>query len=184
MRLPSPTNVGNLVKAIAIDSPFKNTMAYIRWNSHHPERLPLITLGYTSFFDTVHISMPPLNSSSNTNIQNLTYDEFRDSYTIYHSVRDTMSRILENPNMENIDGLMFYHFDVWIDPLRFAEMDRNKIWFPNSPDPKWECMKTTERYGDWWGWEQGYHKEAIQGLKIASHLQGKYDIDPDEWCIG
>jgi hypothetical protein len=40
-----------------LKSPFENTLAMVRWNSYHPERMPLLKK-YTPFYDTVHFSMP------------------------------------------------------------------------------------------------------------------------------
>ncbi|KAF2435425.1 hypothetical protein EJ08DRAFT_337087 [Tothia fuscella] len=170
---------------ITIDSPFKNSLAFVRWNSHIAERIPIIKSSYSPFFYTMHISMPSLSNALAEVTQNITWDTWEDAFTIYHSVRDTMSQLLEDPNTQDIDGIMYFHFDAWVEPLQFADMDRNKIWFLDGPEPKFECMKTVDRYGNWWGWGANHHELALQGVRIASHMQkSKYIIDPDEFCIG
>jgi hypothetical protein len=169
-----------------IESPFKNSLAYVRWNSHHPQRVPIINSSYSPFFRMMHISMPsPASSSQNNSTTDLTSDSWEDPYTIYHSIRDTMVLLLEDTSTQDIDGIMFFHFDAWIDPLRFTDMDKTKVWLLDGPDPKFECLKTIDRYGPWWGWAHNYHEEALQGVRIASHMQeSKYIIDPNEFCIG
>lgn len=171
-----------------LESPFKNTLAYVRWNTKHEERIPTIKHGYTPFFHTVHYSMPELGvgeRGSTRNSVNLTHDSFEDAFWGYRAVRDTMSIILKQTTEEEIDGLLFFHFDVWLDPLGFADMDFGKMWFPDSDEPKYLCMKDPGRYPEWWGWGQGFHEKSLQATKFAAGMHGdKYVIDAEEWCVG
>jgi UDP-galactose transporter len=167
-----------------LESPFKNTMAYVRWNSKHEERIPLIRNGYEPFFHTMHYSMPQIVGEGHADFVNLTHDAWEDGYWGYRAVKNTMQVILDETTEDEIDGIMFFHFDVWVDPLGFAEMDYDKIWFPDSEDPKLRCMKNTERYKEWWGWGVGFHEKALQATRFAANLHGKYKIDADEWCVG
>lgn len=74
--------------------------------------------------------MPALDSSTGSSVSNMTYDTYEDAYTIYKSLRDTMAHILAHPSdpeTKDIHGLLYFHFDAWIDPLRFADMDKSKL---------------------------------------------------------
>jgi hypothetical protein len=94
-----------------------------------------------------------------------------------------MQVILDEPN-STIDGMLFYHFDAWISPMEFADMDFNKIWFPDSPEPKYLCMKDRKRYDEWWGWGMDFHEKALQAVRLTSNIRQHYKVDPDEWCVG
>jgi hypothetical protein len=167
-----------------IESPFRNTMAYIRWNSKHEERISLIKDGYEPFFHTMHYSMPQILGRGNENFVNMTHDAWEDGYWGYQAVKNTMKVILKQTTEADIDGIMFFHFDVWLDPLGFADMDFDKIWFPDSEDPVYRCMKSTDRYKEWWGWAQGYHVKALQATHLVANMESKYEVDQNEWCIG
>lgn len=174
----------NLPTGPVLESPFKNTMAYVRWNSKYDERIPLIKNGYEDFFHTMHYSMPKLMGDEGKDFVNLTHDGWEDAFWGYKAVKNTMKIILNETTEEEIGGMLFFHFDVWVDPLGFADMDFNKMWFPDSEDPKFLCMKKTERYPEWWGWGQGFHEKALQGLQLVGNMRNKYEIDADEWCTG
>ena len=172
-----------------IESPFKNTMAMIRWNSAHPERVPLL-MKYAPFFHTVHISMPDMLPSRPKDFHNLTHDQFSSSFLAYEQVARTMRLVLdEHPD---IDGLMYYHFDAWIHPMRFAGMNPYDIWFLNTIDvappagggPNFMCMNDTKDY-HWWGWRDDIHKAALAASEAVSNFKDlAYDVRPGEWCIG
>jgi len=68
--------------------------------------------------------------------------------------------------------------------VEFADMDFNKIWFPDSPEPKYLCMKDRKRYDEWWGWGVGFHEKALQAVRLTSNIRQHYKVDPDEWCVG
>jgi hypothetical protein len=96
-----------------IQSPFENTMAFIRWNAYHPERIPLLQK-YTPFFNTVHLSIPDYIRDPNLTHTyfNSTHDSYRDGTLIYVQVAKTMQRILDaSPETQesNITGLLYFH---------------------------------------------------------------------------
>jgi hypothetical protein len=175
--------VQNFTTVPVLESPFKNTLAYVRWNSKHGERIPLIENGYSPFFHTVHYSMPGIAGNS-SDFHNLTHDAWKSGYFGYQAVRNTMQTILDTTAEDEITGMFFFHFDVWIEPMGFAEMDFNKIWYPDSENPKFLCMKDTKRYKDWWAWEKGFHEKGLQASRIAYNMYKQYKIDPEEWCTG
>ena len=167
-----------------LESPFKNTMAYVRWNSKHEERIPLIKNGYEPFFHTMHYSMPKLMGEGQGDFVNLTHDAWEDGYWGYKAVKNTMKVILNETTEEEISGMMFFHFDVWLDPMAWGEMDFDKIWFPDSEDPKYRCMNNTKRYSEWWGWGQGFHEKSLQATRLVDAMHSKYEVNPEEWCVG
>ena len=85
-------------------SPFRNTLGFIRWNSPHNERIPLMEK-YRPFFAQLHYSIP--NKSSNLT---LTDDGWESSTTEYKVVADTMHILLQDH--PTIEGLLYFHFDV------------------------------------------------------------------------
>jgi UDP-galactose transporter len=180
--MPQLNNTQPLIPVL--ESPFKNTLAYVRWNSKHEERIPLIKTGYEQFFHTMHYSMPKLMGEDGNNFVNLTHDAWEDGYWGYRAVKNTMKVILNETTEDEIGGMMFFHFDVWLDPMGFEEMDFDKIWFPDSEDPKFRCMKNTERYKEWWGWGQGFHEKSQQATRFAANMHSHYEIDTEEWCVG
>ncbi len=87
-------------------SPFSRTLAFIRWNSAHNDRIPIIEK-YRPFFTNLHYSIP--DSTSNLNY---TVDGWKSGEFIYKAVGDTMQIILQN--YSNIEGVLYFHFDVSI----------------------------------------------------------------------
>ena len=85
-------------------SPFRNTLGFIRWNSAHNERIPVMEK-YRPFFAQLHYSIP--NKSSNLT---LTGDGWEDGPTEYKAIADTMHILLQNHS--TIEGLLYFHFDV------------------------------------------------------------------------
>lgn len=171
-----------------IESPFKNTMAVIRWNTPHRERIPLL-MKYQPFFHTVHISMPRLVPHLKEDFHNITHDQWPGSLTVYVQLAHTMKLILDT--QPKIDGLLYYHFDAWIDPLAWVGQNPHQIWFPSVVDvappthggPQFMCMDDASRY-KWWGWRQDVHKTAIAASNVVDHFNLDYKIKKDEWCVG
>ncbi|KAK4981198.1 hypothetical protein LTR28_013246 [Elasticomyces elasticus] len=163
------------------ESPFKNTLAYVRWTGDtHPERMATID-AYTPFFHTMHYSMPNYTPDEGKDYVNLTHDSWEVSDLAYQGVATTMQRILNGTN--NIEGILFFHFDAWIDPMGFQDMDRKKIWFPDSPDPRFMCMSDTARHGDWHGWDRGSHESAMKAARAVHRLDMDYVVDTNQWCV-
>lgn len=180
-----PLNETQVPPQNVFESPFKNTMAFVRWNSKHEERIPLIRDGYEPYFHSLHYSMPhmDLDALSSSYGGNISHDASDEAWWIYRAVKATMQTILEDDD-NGIEGMLFFHFDVWLDPLAFADMDFDKIWFPDSEEPAFRCMVDPRTYGDWWGWNMGFHEHALQAARLVANLHGDYNVEPREWCTG
>lgn len=172
-----------------VDSPFNTTLAFVRWNAAHTERLPHI-MKYEPFFHTMHISMPndSLDSPQDDfglNHTSLTEDSTTLTFTIYRQVAHTMRVILET--QPEITGMFYYHFDAWIDPLAWTGMDLEKIHFPLMVDkttgPLSICMTNTTAY-DWWGWSMEPHIKTMRAEVAAKGNTTAYNINDQEWCVG
>ncbi|KAF2101117.1 hypothetical protein NA57DRAFT_74705 [Rhizodiscina lignyota] len=197
-------------------SPFKNTVAYIRLNSDaHPERIPLL-MQYEPFFHTIHISHPNnVVDSGEQYFLNITHDNYWSFWTGYQGVANLMASILnsssEGPieathdghsgpegfvgdrHVQNITGVWFMHFDAWVDPMKFFDMDFTRIWVLDSASmgvgdgaPYYVCMKDKSRYPQW-HWLQtpedneGRMWKALRA--IANGIEG-YDVGSPEYCTG
>ncbi|RDW84823.1 UDP-galactose transporter [Coleophoma cylindrospora] len=177
---------------LVLESPFKNTLAMVRWNSDHPERMPLLQQ-YAPFFHDLHFSMPGY-VKGDVEFHNLTHDSFPSAEVIYTQIAKTMQLILDAPAgsaTSEIEGLFYYHFDAWIDPLAYAGSNMHNIWFPDIVDqappngggPRFECMTDPKRY-DWWGWGQKFHHASMAASAVVDHFDMDYNVNPYEWCIG
>ncbi|OLN96061.1 CMP-sialic acid transporter 2 [Colletotrichum chlorophyti] len=171
-----------------VESPFKNTMAMIRWNSARAERIPTLEK-YKPFFHTLHISMPNMFKEEAPEFHNLTHDQFPGTFTVYKQVSHTMKLILDTE--PEIDGLMYYHFDAWIDPLAWTGMNPYNIHFPAILDtappshggPQYMCLTDTKNY-NWWGWGQDFHRTAMAAAAVVDNFDLDYTVKRDEWCVG
>lgn len=164
-----------------IESPFKNTLAYVRWNSAHAERVPHI-LQYEPFFHDVHISMPDYNPSNGKSFDSAGQDS---TFTMYSHVADKMKEILDAPSassMANIEGMLYFHFDAWIVPFEYANEEFDRIWFPDAPNPKFICVHDASEYPGWWGHMN--HGQALKALKVIEKLDLDYVVDSEQWCSG
>lgn len=85
-------------------SPFRHTLAFIRFNSLHPERISVMEK-YRPFFAELHYSMPNYTSEIS-----YTADGWQPYKDIYKAVGDTMKLVLEEH--PEIKGLLYFHFDV------------------------------------------------------------------------
>ena len=172
-----------------LESPFKNSLAYIRWASERPERMPLLR-SYAPFFHDLHFSMPGYVKNEPVDFLNLTHDSHESPDVIFYApLADTMQVILTAPASSpeaSIDGVLNFHFDAWIDPLSFANENLNLIQYATSPSPRLQCMKTLSRYPDYWGWDPThlFHEQARSAIRALKSLDLGYDVDLDEWCVG
>lgn len=178
-----------------LDSPFKNTLALIRWNSERPERMPLLEK-YRPFFHDLHFSMPNYLKDKNfpKGFNNLTHDSADDSPHIYIDIAKTMQLLMNAaPGSKDaeIDGLFYFHFDAWIAPLDYASEDFDQIWFPDVPDlpnlgggPRFECMQDSKKY-PWWGFvRNNFHEQAMAAATIVEQHAGRFIVNTKEWCVG
>ncbi|KAH8819502.1 UDP-galactose transporter [Xylogone sp. PMI_703] len=176
-----------------LTSPFANTLAIIRWNSNHPERMPLLAK-YGPFFHDIHFSMPGYVKDKPVDYHNLTHDSSKDTFHIYVQVAKTMQLILDAPpesKTAEIDGLLFFHFDAWIDPLAFNGANMQNIWFPDVTDvappagggPRFYCTNDTKAYR-WWGINDKLHHASLAASAVVDHFDLDYVVDPSKWCTG
>ncbi|KID68077.1 UDP-galactose transporter, partial [Metarhizium hybridum] len=154
--------------AAAVTSPFEKTLAFVRWNGERPERIPHV-MKYKPFFHTMHISMPNETTPElGLNKTSLTEDAAKITPQIYRQVAFTLQVILDT--QPEITGLFYFHFDSWIDPLAWSDMNLENVYFPLFTDktkaPFTICMNDTAKQ-DWWGWDKHLHQKAMNAASAA-----------------
>jgi hypothetical protein len=169
-------------KATIFESPFKNVVASIRINHDLPERIPTLREGYEPFFHTVHISMPHGNEDPTQT--NYTRDFWNNGEMPYPPVVDLVQFLVEDPGSADIEGLIWYHFDSWIEPLSFGGMDFEKLWVLDGSDPQFWCM-TDPKMMDWWSWISWGKQDAVRDAsREIKQKHPKYKLNPEEFCSG
>ncbi|UJR07176.1 hypothetical protein I4U23_011464 [Adineta vaga] len=123
--LPFKTNVQSHSKLIntnihKLRSPFSRTLAFIRMNTQRPERIRVLE-SYRPFFIDLHYSMPHY-----TSVINYTADGWLSGDDPYKPVAETMKILLKNHSL--VEGILYFHFDAWINPFQFDRMNFNSIW--------------------------------------------------------
>lgn len=204
-RLSSPSRSAHSNPGAKRDvSPFKNTLAYIRLNSDaHPERIPML-MQYAPFFHTIHISHPNNVIDSKEYFLNLTHDNYWSYWTGYGGVANVMELLLNisaeessvfsgERNAEEITGIWFMHFDAWLDPLKFWDIDFERIWVLDSASmgvgdgaPYYVCMKDKSRYSQWHWLNTPEDNESRMwtALRAVSRGPEGYDVGSPEYCSG
>lgn len=87
---------------------------------------------------------------------------------------------------DEIDGIMFYHFDAWIDPLAYSGDDFSKIWFPGAwnQGPKFQCINDTKLY-PWPWWSEHHDKKALAAMQTIRDLELGFTLLPhQQFCTG
>jgi hypothetical protein len=164
------------------ESPFKNVMASIRINHDLPERITTLRQGYEPFFHTVHISMP--HGDEDPTQTNFTRDFWNNGEKPYPPVAETVQFLLDDENSTEVEGLIWYHFDSWIEPLSFTGMDFEKIWILDASDPQFWCM-TDPKMMDWWCWISWGKQDAVrEASRDIKSRYPEYTFDPEEFCTG
>lgn len=163
-----------------VHSPFNATMAMIRWQAPHTDRVHLL-MKYEPFFDIVHISIPDYLPGEPQAFHNLTHDQFPHGSRDYIQVARTMELVLESRS--EISGLFFFEHEAWVDPLAWQGMDLQMIHLASASEPPFLCLKDTSKYS-WHGWEAGYHRQALAALQAVKELGRDYRIGAEEICIG
>jgi len=146
------------------ESPFKNTMAYVRWNHAIPERVPTV-MKYAPFFHTMHISMKDSIEGQPMEYLNLTHDQFNNTGHPHKPVAATMRLIIEEEI--DIDGIFFFHFDAWVNPMGFMGMDLTRMAIPFDGGPLFRCYDTLQT--DSWGGDQ--KADFYESVGVASRMQ-------------
>lgn len=168
-------------KPTIFESPFKNTIASIRINHDLPERITTLREGYEPFFHTVHISMP--HRDEDPKQTNFTRDFWDNSETPYPPIVETVQYLIEQADDE-VEGLLWYHFDSWIEPLSFGNMDFEKFWVLDTRDPPTQCVKD-EKMLEGWSWVSwGKHNAVREASHAITELYPEYKFDPQEFCSG
>ena len=178
--IPIPEIVGK-PKATIFESPFKNVVASIRINHDLPERIVTLREGYEPFFHTVHISMP--HGEEDPKQTNFTRDFWNNGETPYPPVVETVQFLLDQAD-ESVEGLIWYHFDSWIEPLAFHDMPFDKIWILDSSDPQFQCVRDEKMLENWSWVSWGKHKAVREASHEILETYPDYKFDPEEFCAG
>jgi hypothetical protein len=103
-------------------------VGFFGWKAAYLERILLIQK-YEPFIHTVHYSIPNYVPDPPTGgkFVNVTHSSWDCHENVYVPVADVMSLILSDSNYSSIDGLVSFHFDLWINPLEFIFIDYNRI---------------------------------------------------------
>ncbi|KUJ08723.1 uncharacterized protein LY89DRAFT_325089 [Mollisia scopiformis] len=177
-----------------IHSPFNSTVAYIRFNSWRLERLELLDK-YKPFFHSVHYSMPNITEGG-PDFVNTTHDNWENQLVMYIPMARTMQHILDQPPDSpdaKIKGIIYYHFDVWIDPMDFSDEDFSKIWIARSRSDNGEgggptsvCMTHRSRFLAWPGMhaDKNWHYSILLALQALKKADTDFKFDDEEWCTG
>lgn len=167
-------STGNQSYEPGLSSPFANTVGFVRWNAAYLERIPLIEK-YEPFFHTIHYSIPNYvpDPPEGGKFVNITHSSWDNHENVYIPVADVMSLILNSSDYSSIDGLLFYHFDLWINPIEFMFMDYERIW---STAIACYDNKDGAKGWHWWDvrplWEQGTNAiAALNGTKYDTKLE-------------
>ncbi|EFQ32406.1 uncharacterized protein GLRG_07676 [Colletotrichum graminicola M1.001] len=172
-------------------SPFSNTLAMIRWNSKRTERVPLL-MKYEPFFHTVHVSMPEMMEDKPADYHNLTHSQYPHHETVYMQVARTMKLVLDT--QPEIEGLLYFHFDSWIDPMAWVDTNRESIWFPTTHNtrqssgagygPRYMCMTDPQTYPDWWRWSLKLNEMVVAANGEVLRMNRGYAVEEKEFCVG
>lgn len=107
---------------------------------------------------------------------------------VYTPITNLLQLMVDDPQYSHIDGMLYYHFDSWIQPMGYTDMDFDRIWYLDNPSdggPPFRCMRKPEEWDPNWMWfHEGRHEDAKKASRIvASYLEG-YNMDSEEFCIG
>ncbi|PNS19648.1 UDP-galactose transporter [Sphaceloma murrayae] len=198
-------HTGTPSKVPVVESPLKDSLAFVRWNAPHPERIPTI-MKYKPYFADIHISMPDYLRQTNRSectspfdqqcgmdlFNDIHADNYGGTMQIYTSVARTMQLILDAPDNSSVskmNGLFYFHFDAWIDPMGFSTENIEKIWFPDGENPRFECMTNTSDYNHWTfgGNDPQSYRATNATADVVKHLVNsglRSRINQREWCVG
>ncbi|KAF2668334.1 hypothetical protein BT63DRAFT_425654 [Microthyrium microscopicum] len=179
-----PTNITMPPSNAIYDSPMRNVAGFIRINHDLPERVEQLTAGYEPFFDSLHFSMPA--EGHDRNETNLERDYWNDSYWPYPAMVDYLQLVLNNDaEYGHLEGVLFFHFDAWIAPLSFNDMDFTKLWvLDKSTGPPYICQTELKRMADWMWFDAGWQEKSLQATRIIDHMYSGYTFNPEEFCAG
>lgn len=114
---------------------------------------------------------PGLNKTS------LTEDAAKITPLIYRQVAFTLQVILDT--QPEITGLFYFHFDSWIDPLAWSDVNLENVYFPFLTDktkgPFTICMSDTAKQ-DWRGWDRHVHQNAMNAASAAILIKNREQL--------
>ncbi|UJR09074.1 hypothetical protein I4U23_013321 [Adineta vaga] len=152
-------------------SPLQRTLGFIRWNKPYREHIPLMEK-YQSFFAQLHYSLPNYTTNLDYKI-----DGFAHENTPYYAVSEVMKIILQR--YPSIEGLLYFHFDTWIRPFRFDDIDYKKIWFPVRNNIPFLCEPSTSVRQ----WDMGLlHNAQNFSSEVIRIYIGRFVIDKTVFC--
>ncbi|GAA94910.1 uncharacterized protein L969DRAFT_96364 [Mixia osmundae IAM 14324] len=163
---------------------FNTTVAIVRYGIQHgPERAGYMDL-YRPFFQSMHISYsdPPTGEIT----PEVDHIGWRSGA---HLVSAGLASLLLRQN-SSATGVLYFHFDAWIDPLRFTDMPLDKFWIPFSGNPRTGCyvidsLRAPPRAYDWWGFrDERLEAPLPKALKEIAELPQAYVVDQEVLCVG
>ncbi|UJR16641.1 hypothetical protein I4U23_003541 [Adineta vaga] len=158
-----------------IRSPFSRTLAFIRMNMQRLERIQVLE-NYRPFFIDLHYSIPHY-----TNITNYTIDGWISGGEPYKVVADTMQILLNNYSM--VEGVLYFHFDAWINPFQFDRMNFDSIWLAGQLST-YICGGNT--VGSKWIYWTNDSLRSVQNAKrtISKEYPNRFITDENIMCGG
>jgi hypothetical protein len=157
----------------AIGSKFKNTVAFISIQKDLPGLEDSLRKAYSPLFHTVHISLPP-NADEKLSAQStVTKDRRSKASEQYMNVHSILKGTGSSSNFSDVDGILSFQSDSFINPLYFSKLDASKIW---------SLGDTTCLYYD------AKSHNSAHALLLQANIEvvrmGLYVVDPNKLCSG
>lgn len=192
----------DLSKSYTQEGSLKSTIAVVRYNDERPQRRASLDR-YAPFFHTIHHSMPHFHDGEPMEYEcHINKDTFPSSIHTYKSNADLMRLILDtNPN---ITGMLYFHFDAWLDPAGFKDMNYNNVWWPTRRhqrvpsgmaytdfEPAFGChvldAEEKERRVEWpytwWPFDDNFYQKNFDSFNDV-YERTNHGLHKDEFCIG
>lgn len=113
-----------------------------------------------------------------------------------------MELILNDDSASEIEGLLHFPHDAWIDPLAYTKPNMNNIWLPKAGDPtkpaqgqSLECMSSADKdtklgwlSSAWDAAGSDIPKAVVAAAQMINSVGGEseskhsYVVDVEEWC--
>ena len=177
-----PLQLGSATKMELLQSPFRNTLAFVRFEDEYDQSVaPMVLQGYSRYFHTMHLSQGDWETGA-TSKANITHDFFEASTAPYAPVARVAQALLESPTTA-IDGILVFKDTSWIRPLAFSS-DIRRMWMLDSPDGK--CFSGIGALGGMSDDDAANiaPRRAVEAANVAREMDSSYSIDPNGWCAG
>ncbi|ORZ29513.1 nucleotide-sugar transporter-domain-containing protein [Catenaria anguillulae PL171] len=182
------TAVGTLKMSTNPKSPFSNTVAIIRFNTPHPERLAVLE-PYRRFFK--HVVISSKNAGNDTSLEVNRCDH---SFETYHCVDKVMRLLEQEYENQDIDGVLYFQSDFWVRPQDFIGLSKQVAWRLHPPmlgslnrcTNRQDYKRFRER-ANWWKANQDpefpkYMKETLDAIcKLPEQPFGCPDLYCSDW---